>query len=269
VAPGSTYTYTVAAYDAAGNLSAQSAPASVTTGTPDTTPPSVQMTAPAAGSTVSGSVVVTASASDNRAVAGVQFQVTNLATSATTNLGAPVTSSPYQTTWNTSGLPNGQYALSAVATDTAGNTATAAGVKVTVANATPAGPSLDAATPGPTAVLNNVTATKSPAFSPPANTVIYAVLSMDSASYEGPITSVSTITNTGTQLTWHLLGRNNASSSTAGGFLEVWWADNPAAQTGVTATATFNMATKNVAAPVGDFQILVMDHAAADQSAAA
>lgn len=269
VAPGSTYTYTVAAYDAAGNLSAQSAPATVTTGTPDTTPPTVQMTAPASGSTVSGAVVVTASASDNIAVASVQFQVTNLATSVTSNLGAPVTSNPYQTTWSTSGLANGQYALSAVATDGAGNTATAAAVKVTVANSTPSGPLLDAATPGPTAVLSNVTATTSPAFSPPANTVVYAVFSMDSASYNGTITSVSTITNTGTPLTWHLLGRNNAFSSTTGGFLEVWWADNPSAQAGVTATATFTMATKNVPAPVGDFQILVMDHAAADQSAAA
>jgi hypothetical protein len=272
VSPGTTYTYTVAAYDAAGNVSAPSNPAQITTGTVDTTPPSVAMTAPANGSTLSGPVTVAASASDNVAVASVQFQVTNLSTFATSNLGAPVTSSPYQTTWNTSAVPNGQYALSAVATDEAGNTATSAAVNVTVANAgvgAPTAPAIDPATPGPTAVLNNVTATTSPSFSPPANTVVYAAFSMDSASYEGPITSVSTITNTGTPLTWHLLGRNNASSSTTGGFLEVWWADNPTAQAGITAKATFSMATKNVPAPVGDFQILIMDHAAADQSSAA
>lgn len=269
VAPGTSYTYTVAAYDAAGNLSAQSAGAPVTTGTTDTTPPTVQMTAPANGSTLSGSVTVAASASDNVAVASVQFQLTNLATYATSNVGAPVTSSPYQTTWNTSAVPNGQYALSAVATDTSGNTATAGAVDVTVTNATPSSPAIDSSTPGPTAVLNNVTATKSPAFSPPASTVLYAVFSMDSASYEGTITTVSTITNTGTPLVWHLLGRNNATSSSTGGFLEVWWADNPSAQTSITATATFSQATKNVSPPVGDFQILVMDNAAADQSAAA
>jgi hypothetical protein len=92
---------------------------------------------------------------------------------------------------------------------------------------------------------------------------------MDSASYEGTITSVNTVTNSGTPLTWHLLGRNNTFSSQAGGFLEVWWADNPTSQTNITSTATFSMATKNVSPPVGDFQILVMDNAAADQSSAA
>ena len=227
------------------------------------------MSSPADGSTVSGAVTVSASASDDQAVASVQFQLTNLATSTTTSLGAPVTSSPYQTTWNTSGVPNGQYAVSAIATDAAGNKATSTAVDVTVANTGPSAPTIDPATPGPTAVLNNVTATTSPTFAPPANAVIYAVLSMDSASYAGPITSVSTITNSGTPLVWHLLGRNNASSSSTGGFVEVWWADNPSAQTAITATATFNMATKNVSPPVGDFQILVMDNAAADQSTAA
>src|SRR5207302_877203 len=40
--PTSTYSYTVAAYDAAGNVSAQSSPASATTpAPPDTTPPTV------------------------------------------------------------------------------------------------------------------------------------------------------------------------------------------------------------------------------------
>src|SRR5437016_3814208 len=42
LAPSTTYSYTVAAYDAAGNVSAQSSPASATTpAPPDTTPPSV------------------------------------------------------------------------------------------------------------------------------------------------------------------------------------------------------------------------------------
>src|SRR5207302_867202 len=42
VLPSTTYSYTVAAYDAAGNVSAQSSPASATTpAPPDTTPPTV------------------------------------------------------------------------------------------------------------------------------------------------------------------------------------------------------------------------------------
>src|SRR5262249_29816811 len=42
-------------------------------GVADTTPPTVSMTAPANGATVSGSVTVSANASDNVGVAGVQF----------------------------------------------------------------------------------------------------------------------------------------------------------------------------------------------------
>jgi hypothetical protein len=142
-------------------------------------------------------------------------------------------------------------------------------VHVTVANVAGAAPSLDPATPGPGPVLNNVTTTTSPSFSPPAGTVVYAVFSMDSPAPTA-VTTVTSVTNSGAPLTWHLLGRENHSNgSTVGGFVEVWWADNPTAQPGIAATATFSQPTKNVPAPVGDFQILVMDNAAADQSAAA
>jgi hypothetical protein len=114
-----------------------------------------------------------------------------------------------------------------------------------------------------------VTSTTSPAFSPPAGTVVYAVFSMDSPA-SASITSVTAVTNSGAPLTWHLLGRENHNNvSSVGGFVEVWWADNPTAQSGIAATATFSQPTKNVPAPVGDFQVLVLDGAAADQSAAA
>ena len=51
-------------------------------GTPptDTTPPTVSMTAPAAGATVSGTVALSANASDNVGVVGVQFLVNGAAT---------------------------------------------------------------------------------------------------------------------------------------------------------------------------------------------
>ena len=55
----------------------------------DTTGPSVSITAPAAGATVSGSTSVTANASDNDSVAGVQFKLDGA------NLGAEDTAAPY------------------------------------------------------------------------------------------------------------------------------------------------------------------------------
>jgi len=71
------YTYAVRAFDAAGNLSAPSANASATTfAPPDTTPPQVLITFPANNAQLSNIVTVTADASDNVGVAGVQFSST-------------------------------------------------------------------------------------------------------------------------------------------------------------------------------------------------
>src|SRR6185436_18499711 len=73
--------------------------------------------------------VVTAAASDNVAVAGVQFKLDGV------NLGAEVTTSPYSVTWNTTTAANGSHTLTAVARDTSNLTTTSAGVPVTVSNA--------------------------------------------------------------------------------------------------------------------------------------
>ena len=87
--------------------------------TADTVPPTVSMTAPADGATVSGTVPVSADASDNVGVAGVQFKLDGA------NFGAEDTASPYTLQWDTSTVANGTHTLTAVARDAAGNTATA------------------------------------------------------------------------------------------------------------------------------------------------
>ncbi len=122
-----TYYYKVTAQDAAGNVGPASNEASVVV-TSDTTPPTVSLTAPAAGATVQNSVNVTASASDNGSVAGVQFKVDGA------NVGAEDTTAPYSVSWDTRTVANGGHTLTAVARDAAGNTATSAGVGVTVSN---------------------------------------------------------------------------------------------------------------------------------------
>lgn len=97
----------------------------------DTTPPTVSITAPSASSTVSGaSVSVTASASDDVGVVGVQFKLDGVA------LGAEDTVSPYAITWNTTAATNGSHTLTAVARDAATNTTTSSSVTVTVSNVT-------------------------------------------------------------------------------------------------------------------------------------
>jgi hypothetical protein len=96
--------------------------------TGDTTPPTVSITSPASGATVSGAITVTANASDNVAVASVQFQVDG------SNFGTLDTSAPYSASLSTTTLTNGKHSLTAVAIDTAGNKATSAAVSVTVNN---------------------------------------------------------------------------------------------------------------------------------------
>ena len=97
---------------------------------PDTTPPTVSITAPASGATVSGTAVtVSATASDNVGVAGVQFKLDGA------NLGAEDTTAPYSVTWNSTTATNGAHTLTALARDAANNMTTSAGVSVTVNNA--------------------------------------------------------------------------------------------------------------------------------------
>src|SRR5262249_15083301 len=107
-----THTLSATARDAAGNSSSASVTVTVNNAPPpDTTPPSVNLTAPANGATVSGTVAVTASASDNVGVAGVQFRLDGA------NLGAEDTAAPFSVSWNTSGAGNGTHTLTATARD--------------------------------------------------------------------------------------------------------------------------------------------------------
>ena len=125
--PSTTNTYTVVAYDAAGNPSVQSLPATATTFA-DTFAPTVFILSPIQCSAVSGSVNISASASDNIGVAGVQFQLDNYI-----NLGAEDTSFPYSITWDTPAVTDGLHTLTAVARDAAGNT-NSASTRVNVFN---------------------------------------------------------------------------------------------------------------------------------------
>jgi hypothetical protein len=127
-----TYYYLVTAQDAAGNVGPASNQASaVVTG--DAIAPAVSITAPTAGATVSGNVMVSANASDNVAVAGVQFLLDGVP------LGAEDTASPYSITWDSRAATNGSHTLTARARDAAGNQTTSGPVAVTTSNQGPPG----------------------------------------------------------------------------------------------------------------------------------
>ena len=94
----------------------------------DTTAPQVQITSPLAGAQVSNIVTVTANASDNVGVGGVQFFVDGVAT------GPEDTTAGYALTWDTRTVSNGAHTLTALVRDTSGNTTLSAPVNVNVAN---------------------------------------------------------------------------------------------------------------------------------------
>jgi hypothetical protein len=116
-------------YDTAATTIAATVQGNYVVTTPDGTPPQVAIVSPANGSTVSGNVTVSASASDNFGVAKVEFFVNGA-------LIGTDTSAPYSITWNTRKL-NGTYTLTARAVDAAGNAASASSTVTVVPSSGP------------------------------------------------------------------------------------------------------------------------------------
>ena len=131
----------------------------------DAAPPTVQLTAPLAGATVSGGAVsIAANASDDIGVVGVQFQIDGV------NLGSQDSTAPYGTTWDSRTVANGTHVVTAIAKDAADKTGTSS-VSVTVTNP----PTISAVSAGPitgtSAIVGwttNVPATSQVAFGPTA-----------------------------------------------------------------------------------------------------
>src|SRR6266481_159078 len=119
-----THLLSAVARDAAG-VTGTAAPVLVTV---DNFPPSVSITAPTSGAMVSGTITVSASATDDVGVVGVQFKLDGR------YLGPELSTGPYAISWNTASVSNGLHTLTAVARDVAGNTSTSKAVTVHVTN---------------------------------------------------------------------------------------------------------------------------------------
>ena len=97
--------------------------------TSDTTAPKAAILAPLGSTSVSGTVPVSVSASDNLGVSRVELKANG-------TVVAVDSAAPYSFSWNSTGAPNGMANLVAVAYDAAGNAGSSASVAVNVANAT-------------------------------------------------------------------------------------------------------------------------------------
>jgi len=112
------------------NAGAAVAQARGTSPTPDRTPPTAGITAPAEGAVVSGTVIVSVAAADDVGVTQVELYVDG-------SLFATDTAPPFSFAWDTAKCGDGLHTLTAVAHDAAGHTGVSAPVQVTVANLAP------------------------------------------------------------------------------------------------------------------------------------
>lgn len=122
------YSYTVTAHDNAGNDSASSLALAVSTN-PDTTAPTVALTAPINGQGVQLTIGISATASDDLELNRVEFFVDG--TWITT-----ITAAPFAFNWDTYNVHNGNHQITAKAIDASGN-ATSQGVIISVNNPPP------------------------------------------------------------------------------------------------------------------------------------
>lgn len=114
----------------------------------DVAAPSVTITSPANGATVSGNVTVSTSTTDNTAVASVALSVDGM-------YNQSVLSSPYQFMWDSTQVANGTHTLRVSARDPSNNTGEAT-ISVTVNNSSSTidlPPTLDFASPAPGSIV--------------------------------------------------------------------------------------------------------------------
>lgn len=97
--------------------------------TPDTTLPTISLITP-----ITGSLNISAMASDNVGVVGVQFKLDGV------NLGNEDTVPPYSVPWSPTFTVPGSHVLTAIARDAAGNLKTAESITFTIGNTVPAPP---------------------------------------------------------------------------------------------------------------------------------
>ena len=89
------------------------------------TAPTVSISSPTSNATLSGTTTLKASASG---ASNVQFEVDGV------NVGSPITASPYKLSWNSATVVDGTHSLTAIATNSAGQSTTSSPVSFNVSN---------------------------------------------------------------------------------------------------------------------------------------
>jgi hypothetical protein len=194
---------------------------------PNSQPPTVTMTAPAAGDVSGSSVQVSATASDPSGIVSLQFLLDG------SPLGVPQTAAPYSLVWDTTATPNGTHYLSAQAQ--AGTTflGTATPVVINVANNVPPPPppppggvfGVDKVVP-----IDGAGAVSTAPFSTAGGNELLVAFGAS----DGPTGGGQSLTITGASLTWTLVKRANTQLGTS----EIWSALAGSALSGASVTSS-------------------------------
>jgi len=119
------------------------------TSTADTAAPTASVASPSANTTLTGTVPVSATATDNVGVTKVEFYVDNA-------MKASDSSSPFSYSWSTTTVANGTHTIGVKAYDAAGNTSGIKTVSVTVKNGDITPPSSPTGLSSPSQTVNSV-----------------------------------------------------------------------------------------------------------------
>jgi hypothetical protein len=181
--------------------------------------PTVQLTSPATGSILSATVTLYATVASSQPISNVTFFVDNVA------VGAPVTAPPYMLSWSTVTVPDGQHAINASATDSAGNVGNSVPITVNVDNSHPPlliGEDVNTSVDGAGLITTQ-----------PFSTSHASDLLVAFVSYDGPQSSTQTATVSGAGLDWTLLMRSDTQFGTS----EIWSTRADGTLSGVTVSA--------------------------------
>ncbi len=128
---GSSYVYYIKCQDQQGNTNTNDYVISFTVAG-DVSSPTASVTLPSSNSIVFGTTTLSASATDDVSVAGVQFKLDS-----GTRIGSEITSLPYSLVWDTTAVADGAHTIVAVARDGSNNLGTSSIVSITVDNTKP------------------------------------------------------------------------------------------------------------------------------------
>ncbi|NML17312.1 Ig-like domain-containing protein [Azohydromonas caseinilytica] len=184
-----------------------------------TVAPSVTLTSPEAGATLSAVTALGASVASSSRITGVQFYVDGAP------VGARLTAAPYLLYWDSRTASDGSHEIAARATDAYGLTGTSPAVRVTVDNSRP-----------PNAIRIDALASRDGSdamTTPPFSTTDKSDLLVAFVAYDGPRDIRQAARVSGAGLAWRLVMRANTQLGTS----EIWAAKASFVLSRVTVTA--------------------------------